>query len=692
MALKYLQKLIAGHEEWLMQRTLEYAQTQGYTRYTSTLLEAWRISISGLSASLLQALEQYDAPPELFPETDYRSSPMAEFAVIEAQRHRERGVPLEMFLGLMKYFRRSYLDLAEQARLSQTERQTAHRFVERYFDHLEIAFCAEWARQPEDGLITELQQANRQLVAEKARYLTMFESSRAPMFYLDRENRIDNLNEAAMGLFDVVMEPGAGYYSSVLRGEQLPWLTGELEAWRTSDADAAEFPLSIPCGPTERHFQVQLKRMRDVSGTLLGTMVVMNDVSQLRQVELAARESEQKLQLALEGGRQATWEWWPLTGDCLLPPRFFELLGYPPQEPLTTYAAWVGLLHPDDQQVILNAITHQFATNDFGEFEYRMMGQDGAYHWLLGRGMVVARDDLGHPLHIIGTNMDVTDRKHHEQELAEAYGQLKAAQSQVVQQEKLATIGQLAAGIAHEINNPVGFIQSNLVSLGRYIEKILEYLRRERAMAEMSMPPDDFAALVRLWKEAKLDYVTRDITDLITESRDGIDRIKGIVQDLKSFSRKDCEQTGRVNLNDCLDSTINLVWNEIKHVADLQRQYGDIPPVAGNPQKLSQVFLNLMVNAVHAMEGSSGTLCIRTWEENGTVMVTIRDTGHGIPAETQRHIFEPFFTTKDPGRGTGLGLSIVNDIIAKHGGTIAVESTVGTGTMFTIALPAQNRV
>ncbi len=272
-------------------------------------------------------------------------------------------------------------------------------------------------------------------------------------------------------------------------------------------------------------------------------------------------------------------------------------------------------------------------------------------------------------------------------ELQKAYDELRTTQMKVFQQEKLASIGQLAAGVAHEINNPMGFISSNLTTLGKYHERISEFIAILFAALSGAAGGADSAGVDEQRKRLKIDYILEDTPQLIAESQDGAQRVRKIVQDLKSFSRVDESEHKRVDLNECLDSTINIAWNEIKYVASLDREYGDIPPVQCYPQQLNQVFMNLLVNAAHAIEGQ-GTIRVRTWQEGDMICVAVSDTGCGIPAENLKRIFEPFFTTKDVGKGTGLGLSISYDIVKKHNGEMLVESEVGKGTTFTVRLPA----
>ncbi|MFA7382338.1 MAG: ATP-binding protein [Desulfurivibrionaceae bacterium] len=275
------------------------------------------------------------------------------------------------------------------------------------------------------------------------------------------------------------------------------------------------------------------------------------------------------------------------------------------------------------------------------------------------------------------------------EQLATAYEELKAAQVQLLQQDKMASIGQLAAGVAHEINNPMCFILSNLGTLDKYCARLDEFIVYQtetiRKLAAAA-GEDDLSAMIQAKRDSlKLDHVLADLSDLITESVEGGTRIKQIVMNLKSFSHIDEAKLQPVDINAALDNTLTILQNEIKYKAEVTKDYGELPLPVANPGQLNQVFMNLLINAVHAID-SHGEIKIRTRGEGEGVVVTITDNGCGMPPEVAARIFEPFFTTKEVGKGTGLGLSIAYDIIHKHHGTIEVASEVGKGTTFTIRL------
>ena len=273
------------------------------------------------------------------------------------------------------------------------------------------------------------------------------------------------------------------------------------------------------------------------------------------------------------------------------------------------------------------------------------------------------------------------------QELQGAYETLTSTQSQLLRQEKLASMGVLMAGIAHEINNPVGFISSNLQTLNKYVERMTEFIQaQDGALKESGCPGETADSLARLRRRLKLDHILLDSPSLLQESLDGAQRVRKIVQDMKLFSHANDDVPRSTDINLCLESTLNLLRNELKYKTTLRCEYGELPAVLCLPDQLNQVFMNLLVNAVHAIE-VHGEVTVRSWRDGERVCVAISDTGCGIPADLRERIFEPFFTTKGPGKGTGLGLSISYDIVRNHGGEISVESEMGKGTTFIVAIP-----
>ena len=275
--------------------------------------------------------------------------------------------------------------------------------------------------------------------------------------------------------------------------------------------------------------------------------------------------------------------------------------------------------------------------------------------------------------------------------LTELNSQLQRAQDQLVQSEKLASIGQLAAGVAHEINNPVGYVFSNFGTLEKYLGELFRMLAAYEAAEPLLAGTPAAAKLAALREEIELDYLKEDVPQLMSESREGISRVRKIVQDLKDFSHVDARREWEwTDLHRGIDSTLNIVNNEIKYKADVVKSYGQLPQVQCLSSELNQVFMNLLVNAAHAMPGGEkgrGTIHVRTGAEGGDVWVEIEDNGCGIARENLGRIFDPFFTTKAVGQGTGLGLSLSYGIVKKHHGRMEVDSEPGRGTRFRVTVP-----
>jgi len=254
---------------------------------------------------------------------------------------------------------------------------------------------------------------------------------------------------------------------------------------------------------------------------------------------------------------------------------------------------------------------------------------------------------------------------------------LDEMQDQLVQSDKMASIGQLAAGVAHEINNPIGYVSSNMSSLEKYVKQLIQVVDSGSLTDSAAQNGIDF------------EYIKEDVFELIKESNEGVDRVRKIVQDLKDFSHVGEMEMALTNLNNGINSTLNIVNNELKYKADVIKNLEDIPDVECIASQINQVFMNLLVNAAHAIEVKGKIEITTKHHKNDWVSIQISDDGSGISDEDLKKIFNPFYTTKEIGKGTGLGLSIAYGIIQKHNGQITVSSELGEGTTFTIWLPVK---
>jgi len=281
---------------------------------------------------------------------------------------------------------------------------------------------------------------------------------------------------------------------------------------------------------------------------------------------------------------------------------------------------------------------------------------------------------------------------------------LAETQQQLVQSEKMASVGQLAAGVAHEINNPLGFVLSNLNTLKGYVDEYQEACQLVIQFLDATEQPkrrNIANKMLNHFKDAEFDYLDEDSDEILTESIKGLGRITEIVKNLKQFSRADSDDMHECDINECIKTALNMVSNEVKYHCTINTDLAPLPATMGNMGKLIQVFTNLLINGGQAIASglddsngnsmgggkTSGKIDVKTYQKIDTIYVEISDTGKGIPDDILDKIFNPFFTTKPVGEGTGLGLSICYDIIQEHGGDIRVASAVGQGTTFTIALP-----
>nr|WP_237651338.1 ATP-binding protein [Xanthomonas translucens] len=348
--------------------------------------------------------------------------------------------------------------------------------------------------------------------------------------------------------------------------------------------------------------------------------------------------------------------------DCALGERLAQWLPSDALSQARSHGRWSGSLPTEEHVVLAHLYFH--ADGDDGHYLVLIQGIEG-------------QQDYEQEL----------QQRH--AELRQAYLRLNGAQEKLLQSEKMASIGQLAAGVAHEINNPIGYVHSNLGSLQEYLRSLFTLIEAyERALRA----PDPKALIPEIddiRNRFDIDFISRDLPQLMAESREGIERVTRIVRDLKDFSYSGREESWKlVDLHAGLESTINIIWNELKYKVTLDRHYGNLPLVECLPSELNQVYMNLLLNAGQAI-GERGSIVVSTGQDGEEVWIEFKDSGAGIPADLLQRIFDPFFTTKPVGSGTGLGLSISYGIVNKHHGRIDVTSTVGEGSCFRIVIPVR---
>lgn len=338
-------------------------------------------------------------------------------------------------------------------------------------------------------------------------------------------------------------------------------------------------------------------------------------------------------------------------------------------KPVEQYSLRLQTSHGGSVSVLLSA--QQYGDRQhcvFTQYDHRVN---------MERSLIAQRNDQRESVDALSREQAAL--KAREAEQAEMIAKLESVNGSFVQTEKMAAIGQLAAGVAHEINNPIGYVYSNLQTLAEYVvdlRQIIEAIDNVSAIDELKT----------LKTTLDYEFIRSDISALLKESEEGIERVKHIITALKDFSRKDDTSTQPADINKALETTISVAWNELKYKAQVHKCLTDIPLVNCNIGQLNQVFMNLLVNAAQAIE-KFGNIYVSTEAADGKVMIRIEDDGPGISAEHLPRIFEPFYTSKPVGEGTGLGLALTYNIVKKHGGQIEVNSTAGQGCCFTVTLP-----
>ncbi len=389
-----------------------------------------------------------------------------------------------------------------------------------------------------------------------------------------------------------------------------------------------------------------------------------------KKAEESLKESEERFRSLVENANDIIYSLTPDGVFVYVSPNWKDILGHEVSEVVGRHFA--PFVHPDDLAVCVQFLRKVIETGEKQSgVEYRVQHKDGSWRWHTSSASALKEPD-GQVSYYVGIAHDITERKKFLDELAEAHRHLIQAQAQLVQSEKMASLGMLVAGIAHEINTPIGAIHSMHDTLERALEKLKETLLQQF--------PKEFEQNRNLRAPLK---IIEDATKVIDS---GSERVTNIVRRLRSFARLDEAELKTADLHEGIEDTLTLIHHEIKHNITIIKNYGDVPPISCYPGRLNQVFLNLLINAKQAIDGK-GEITITTYHRDNKAFIEFQDTGKGIAPEHLQRIFDPGFTTKGVGVGTGLGLSIVYQIIQDHRGEIKVESEPGRGATFTVILP-----
>jgi len=697
--------LLQENESVLMNTILNYALKHGYSKYTSTLVEAWRLSISGLTNAISQYIAANpDAIPDIRVDSNYREDAVASFGVIEARRHRSRGIDLGMFLGLFKYYRDSYIDLIHKNVEDDELVSNYSKYLIRCFDRIELSFCIEWATASEDSKLVELQKKNILLANEKNQYLTLFESFMSPLILL-RDNHIENINMAGIQLLEPHGETGIFYYNEEYRRKirkhksknilkfkkqnilkLFPWMESALTVFDKYHATYNQFGTKIfnETSRKDEDYCITIFPMRDLSQKFPGKIIFFENISEKKQVETQLRESEEKYRTLVETMNEGILV---LNNDLIVTyinEKVSTLLGYSKDEIIGQ--EFVKYLHAEE-------------INDFIEQQrLRKEGDADSYEFVM-----VNRN--GEKVFVLSSPTPIFDAAQNfkgSYEVLTNISNIKLIEMQLIHSQKMETIGVMASGIAHEINTPLQYVIGNSTFIKENVDKLLEFaIQLNKTLDAITLEnfPDTVRDIQKKIDNLDIGFLTEEIPLATKESMEGLSRIAAIVTSVKRFAHPDSDVFKSIDVRKEITNTITISRNEWKTVAELTSDFADgLPELQCIPSDFNQVVLNLIINAAHALQekfdGTSeiGNIHVKAYSDKHHLFVSISDNGAGIQRSIQSKIFSPFFTTKDVGKGTGMGLAIVLKIIEKHKGKIWFESKEGIGTTFYVQFPLSHAV
>jgi len=652
--LEPLIEVIVKGQDWILERLFNYATKLDFVKYTSTLKEAWRISIEGLTEPLINVLKSSNKVPDFGPDEDFVNDPIASFGILEAQKHRNRGVTLGMFLGLIKYYRQSYIDLILESGFEKKFEDYYRLYVDRFFDRVELGFATEWALTPQEQLIQDLQETNRIMTNEKNKYLTIFESLPNPAFFINLKNQVENRNNSASILFGFSKVPGTLYYSEINKDNIPTWMEEELKNFLSNDEEELNFEkiLNTKIGP--RYFNVKMKKMLDASSKFNGVMVILNDLTKRIETEQKLKESEEKFRLIAEQS---------LVGIFILQDnevkyinhKVAEELGYPHEEVKNwNLEDLLNFVHPEDRDFVREqALKKQKGEKDvIMEYEHRMVNKNGDILWVKNLSKTLKYN--GRPADFV-TQVYITEIKKAEEKLKESENRYRRAYDQANMFKDI---------IIHDINNILQVIQTSG-------ELYSTYRNNPEELNEIDK-------LIKLIQKAVLRGV-----NLVSNARklSQLEDARMAIQSMEMF--------------DILHESINSLKTNFKDQdinIDIQ-SFSDYITIYAN-ELISDVFDNILVNAVKYRGNTALELKIIISKEkkdnDNFIKIEFQDNGRGIPDSMKEAIFQR--NSKQKGsKGLGFGLSLVKRIMESFGGKIWVENRIigdySQGSKFILLIP-----
>ncbi|AJY71908.1 histidine kinase [Geobacter sulfurreducens] len=698
LTLQPLERIVTEHEGWLAARALGYAKSCGYTRYTSTLEEAWRISIAGLSASLIHALRAKEPIPELSPDYDSVADPVTLFGIEEARRHRMRGVTLGMFLGLMKYYRRSYQDLVRGSGVDEKTLESGRLFIDRFFDRVEIGFTTEWSSVSDPQRLAELEEANRSITNEKNRLLTLFESIPSPVMLLGADGRPVLMNHAAVELFAGPTPPGTHYY----RESGSPGLEVAVPRWSRlkrflkGKAREARFEESIDTAAGCRYFLVTVQRMLDVSEKFCGTTIILSDFTgrKLAEDELQhlVAEMEDRIRSRTAELLDANTRLLEEIEERRRSERFFHAT-------IDSLTAPVAILNGEGDIVTVNRAWRKFADENGGLHPNHFIG----YNYLGLCDNVKGDDAVTASAVARGIRELIAGRinEFHVDYPCHSPDEQRWFQVRVTRLEN-GSRGRVA--VVHENISEVKKAQEEILSLNRSLEERIRHRTQQLECSNRELEGFCYAVSHDLRSHlARLEGLGRGLLEdcfagLDNQARHYAERICRISMDLRRAidSLLDLSRLARCELSNVtvdLSGVAERVAEELHQLQPLRRVSFSLEPgviVRGDPQLLETVMRHLMGNAwKFTSRREDAEIAFGSTMLHGMKTCFVRDNGVGFDMRYAATLFQPFQRLHGPAEfdGAGIGLATVQRIIQRHGGRIWAEGESGKGAVFFFVFP-----
>lgn len=625
--MKPLIDLLAENEDWLLNRVFMYAQEHGFSRYTSTLPKDWRVSIKELTAAIIGYLRQSSMIPELSPHYRHTEDTFVTFSVKEAAKHRERGVAPGMFLGLLKYYRQSYLDLAETACFDHGYKVHALRMIARIFDRMEIALSNEWGNLRDKQIIQELQAKSRMLTNEKNMYLTLFQSLPTPALFFNQGFALIKANDAAVQMFSCGETPDENDLPEGITTILARQFAGLLASFFAADNLESDAQMELDTAQGKKYFKAKLRRMLDIGGKFEGILVILSDITALYTSEQRLRQSNERFQLLFNSGSDAIFVY-NIEADGQ-PGTFMEvneiacrMLGLD-QEIMTTLTI-CDIVAPKYQRDIMSDI---HAITGYQQL-IRRMSLKTAYGSVVEVEVSSRIFERGGKKSVLSIARNITEKMRLEAEMQRL--------------SQMHLVGEMAAGLGHELRNPMTTVRG-----------FLQFLQEKENREKVS------------------GYYTIMIEEL--------DRANGIITEYLNLAKNKAITLTEININDIVTNLAPLIQSDaILANHKVEVLLCDISAILADEKEMCQLVLNLCRNGLEAMD-SAGQLTIETYMEGKSVVLAVGDAGTGIPLNLQNKIGTPFFTTKS--QGVGLGLAICYSIAARNSAKIDF-STSSHGTTF----------